>query len=379
MPRFPFYKPYLGGAFSQLPIMDKAILMAKLELCNTGELSAEFIRRSLSEGLEQAGGLLFGQSTGTSGNRGYYVISEKERYVWLGTILAKTLPDALLRKHRVAIALPGMSSLYSAANAGGRISLAFFDTTAGIHTWEDDLARFAPDTIVAPPKALRYLADRGKLTATNIFSGAEILDPLDREVIERVTGVTMREIYMATEGLLGVSCPHGSLHLAEDVVHFEWEDAVPGGALKKPIITDFTRGAQAMVRYRMNDLLELSDAPCPCGSVFQRVKAVHGRADDIFLLPNASGEMVTITPDILRNTIIDADGAISDFRAVQTARDHIRIELPSAVPKQVRLTVESDLASALTRLGAQARITTISGIATDIAKKLRRVRREWRE
>ncbi len=49
-----------------------------------------------------------------------------------------------------------------------------------------------------------------------------MLDPLDRAAIEAATGVTVREIYMATEGLFGVACPHGTLHLAEDVVKFEW-------------------------------------------------------------------------------------------------------------------------------------------------------------
>ena len=72
---------------------------------------------------------------------------------------------------------------------------------------------FAPDTIVAPPKVLRRLAESGRLTARHIFSGAEVLDPLDRAVIEAATGGTVREIYMATEGLLGVSCPLGTLHL----------------------------------------------------------------------------------------------------------------------------------------------------------------------
>ena len=51
-------------------------------------------------------------------------------------------------------------------------------------------------------------------------SGAEVLDPIDRTVIEAATSaVRVREIYMATEGLFGASCRHGTLHLAEDAVH----------------------------------------------------------------------------------------------------------------------------------------------------------------
>lgn len=373
--RLPFYQPYLPGRFDQLPIMDKVSLMANLEHSNLGGFSAEFVRQSLAEGRDQEGDFRFGQSTGTSGNRGYYVISEKERFVWLGTILAKTLPDALWRKRRVAIALPGMSSLYSSANTGSRISLAFFDTAEGMQSWEDELVRFQPDTIVASPKALRYLAERGKLSATNIFSGAEVLDPLDRAVIERRTGAKVREIYMATEGLFGVSCPHGSLHLAEDVVHFEWEEAAPGSPLKTPIVTDFTRGVQAMARYRMNDLLELSDEPCPCGSALQRVKAVHGRADDIFQLVDIAGEMVTITPDVIRNAIIDAHPAIDDFRAVQTSPSSITIEL-ERVEGGLGEAARTSLSQRLAAMGVTVEISVDEGITVPFDKKLRRVRND---
>lgn len=350
--------------------------MANLGDCNLGGFSKPFIRDALQEGCVHHHGYYFGQSTGTTGNRGYYVISEKERFIWLGTILAKALPDALLRKHRVAIALPGMSSLYASANTGSRIQLAFFDTAHGMQSWENDLVRFAPDTIVASPKVLRYLAERGKLSAHNIFSGAEVLDPVDRTVIEAETGVTLREIYMATEGLFGVSCVHGSMHLAEDVVHFEWEDIAPDSALKKPIVTDFTRSSQAMVRYRMNDLLELSDEPCPCGSAFQRVKAIHGRADDIFLMTSNNGTVVTVTPDVIRNAIIDAHPVIDDFRAVQIGPLTIEITLGENSSEAAHC-VQELLTERLAYLEISAKILVQTGIKVPFDSKLRRVRNAY--
>lgn len=376
LPRFPFYRTHLKGGFAALPIMDKAQLMANFAECNLSGRSAAFVRQSLAEGRGEADGLHFGQSTGTSGNRGVYVISERERFIWLGTILAKTLPDALWRQHRVAIALPGMSSLYGSASTGSRIRLAFYDTADGIEAWEDALLRFDPDTVVASPKVLRHLAERGKLPARSIFSGAEVLDPLDRAVIEDATGRTVREIYMATEGLFGVSCPHGALHLAEDVVHFEWEDAPGYGALKTPIVTDFTRSAQAMVRYRMNDLLELSDEPCSCGSAFKRVKAVHGRADDIFLLANSSGAIVTVTPDVVRNAIIDAHPGINDFRAVQTGPTSVAITVGGAGRDMANLARAAVLRK-LAHLGVTADVVVQDDMAVPFDRKLRRVRREW--
>ena len=89
---------------------------------------------------------------------------------------------------------------------------------------------------------------------------------------------------MATEGLLGTSCAHGTLHLAEDAVHFELEP-VAGGDLVSPIISNFTRETQIMARYRMNDLLRLKPEGCACGSPLRAIAEVAGRSDDIFELP----------------------------------------------------------------------------------------------
>lgn len=362
----------------QLPAMDKATLIAAFADYNCPMISAEEVRAAIDGGADRVRGYPVGQSTGTSGNRGYFVISDAERFVWLGTILAKTLPDVLWHRHRVALALPGFSTLYRSAEHGRRIALRFFDLGLGVDAWADELVAFAPDTIVAPPKVLRRLAESGRLTARNVFSGAEVLDPLDRTVIETATGVTVREIYMATEGLFGVSCPLGTLHLAEDAVKFEWEASGDSG-LVTPLITDFTRRTQIMARYRMNDLLALSDTRCPCGSPLQPVARIEGRQDDIFELRSPGGAWRMITPDVLRNAVVDADRAITDFRIVQTSADAVRVELDAALPHDSDARVIASLSGLFDRVGiAPPTITVTRGLTLPFDRKLRRVRREWR-
>ena len=373
----PFYRGHAGQPFAAWPVIDKAALLANFAAINRAGLSADQVRQALARGEERLAGHLIGMSTGTSGNRGFYVITEAERFVWLGTILAKALPDALWRRHKVALALPALSDLYRSASLGSRIQLRFFDLAHGPSAWAEDLAAFAPDTIVAPPKVLRWLAERGALRAERIFSGAEVLDPLDRAVIEEATGRVVRQIYMATEGLFAVSCPHGTLHLAEDVVHFEFEAADPESGLVSPIVTDFTRRAQGMIRYRMNDLVELDSRPCPCGSAFQALARVEGRSDDIFLLPGAGGALVMVTPDVMRNALLDADGAIRDFRVVQTGAGEIAVSLEAGLSAETDSRVKAALEAALARCGASAAITVTRGIETDFSRKLRRVSRAW--
>lgn len=363
----------------ELPVMDKAILTADFAAYNRPRITADEIRSALDAGADRVRGHPIGQSTGTSGNRGYYVISEAERFVWLGTILAKALPDVLWRRHRVALALPGFSTLYRSAERGRRISLRFFDLALGVDDWADQLAAFAPDTIVAPPKVLRRLAESGRLTAHNLFSGAEVLDPLDRAVIEAATGARVREIYMATEGLFGVACPHGTLHLAEDAVRFEWQPSGDSG-LVTPLITDFTRRTQIMARYRMNDLLVLSGERCACGSPLQAVARIEGRQDDVFELQDAGGQWRMITPDVLRNAVVDADRAITDFRIVQTAADRISVALDPILPPESDARVSASLAGLFDRAGVvRPEIAITRGLTVDFDRKLRRVRREWRQ
>ncbi len=375
----PFYRDRLPRGFRHWPVIDKAALLADFARFNRAGLTLDEVRAVLAAGGSHIRGHAVGHSTGTSGNRGYYVISDVERFVWLGTILAKALPDALRRRHRVALALPGLSSLYRSATSGSRITLGFFDLADGVDAWGDELVRFAPDTIVAPPKMLRLLAERGQLTAPTIFSGAEVLDPLDRASIEAATGRTVREIYMATEGLFGVSCPLGTLHLAEDVVHFAWEEAAPGSSLKMPIVTDFTRRAQALARYRMNDLLDLDDRACACGSPLQPVRRIEGRRDDVFLLLGRDGTQRLVTPDVLRNVVVQADPRILDFRIVQTGANAIEVRLPADLPPECGIAV----GVAIERMAARMRLAPLSlalraGLGPSDGGKLRRVTRQWR-
>jgi putative adenylate-forming enzyme len=374
----PFYRaivvrdPIAARDLSDLPVIDKALQQARFAEFNRPGIAVAEIVAALAAGHDRLKGFCIGQSTGTSGNRGRFVISEAERFTWLGTIVAKALPDAFVRRHRVALVLPGFGSLYGSASQASRITLRFFDLTRGVDTWRREFETFAPDTVVAPPKALRRLAESGALRDCELFSAAEVLDPLDRAAIERANGRRLREIYMATEGLFGVSCRHGTLHLAEDVVRFEWE-TVADSRLVAPVVTDLVRRVQPMIRYRMNDLLELDPAPCACGSVLQPVRRIEGRRDDAFELAGRAGAIRMVTPDVLRNAVVDADARIDDFRIIQTAPDKILVRLPAGLDDAaaaVRRSLDQTLAGLAI---APVAITIETGIDTPFDRKLRRV------
>jgi putative adenylate-forming enzyme len=376
-PQVEAFRYLKGKALADFPIMDKATLMGAFHRYNRFGIKGEEAWRALETGAE-IGGCAVGASTGTSGNRGLYLVSDAERYLWLGVILAKALPDALFARHRVAVLLPRNSRLYDAANESSRLALRFFDLNEGVESHITALGVFSPTIIVAPPKVLRILAEADvAISPLQVFSGAEVLDPMDRAIIEKRFAVIVREIYMATEGLFAVACERGVLHAAEDVIAFEWTPGPAGSELVSPLITDFTRRTQMMVRYRMNDLVRLGDRPCACGSALQPLAEVVGRMDDVFEFAPPGARCVLVTPEILRNAIVGADRSIDDFRLLQTGPLSVELVLPPG--PQTRLdAAQAAVRALLLRLGVTAEITGRSGpMNMQSARKLRRVERVW--
>ncbi|MDX8505414.1 F390 synthetase-related protein [Mesorhizobium captivum] len=370
LPRASFY----GKApprLTDLPVTDKALLMARFEDFNVHGITAAEAWAALARD-GRAGSLTVGASTGTSGNRGLFVISEAEKYRWLGAILAKAAPDLLWRGMRVAVILPQNTGLYEGARRSRLVKLAFFDLTLGPERWRKALETFNPTVIIAPPKMVRYFAvECFRLAPKRIFCAAETLDPVDRPVIEAFFRLRLEQIYMATEGLLAVTCRQGMLHLAEDSVFFEFESA--GEGLVTPLVTAFRRQTQIMARYRMNDLLRLSEQPCRCGSPLRCVDEIVGRKDDVFRLDSASGPIL-VTPDVLRNAVLKADRRIDDFRLVQIAPDAIELRLPPSLADDAAAAALQAVRSLLEGRGTTAIVTLVRApLPLETSRKLRRV------
>ena len=370
LPRAPFYGK-APSRLEDLPLTDKALLMRRFADFNVHGLTAAEAWTAL-EHYGRAGSLTVGASTGTSGNRGLFVISEAEKYRWLGSILAKAAPDLLWRGMRVAVVLPQNTGLYDSARKSRLVKLAFFDLAQGPERWRHALEAFDPTVIIAPPKMLRHFASESfRLRPQRVFSAAETLDPVDRPVIESFFRLPLDQIYMATEGLFAVTCRHGGLHLAEDSVFFEFEPA--GEGLVTPRVTAFRRRAQIMARYRMNDLLRLSDRPCACGSPLRCVDEVVGRMDDVFRLASENGPIL-VTPDVLRNAVLKADRRIDDFRLIQTAPDTIELRLAPSLADEAAMAAQQAVCKMLEARKVVVAVTVVRvPLPLETGRKLRRV------
>ena len=337
------------------PTIDKAAMMANFDAYTTcglrkDEAMAIAIRaEAAGEAAPTWNGLTLGLSSGTSGHRGIFVIDETERMTWAGAILARTLPFPPPRGYRVALFLRAASRLYESVR-GRWVRLRFWDLMTPFEEVVPTLRDFAPDVVIGPPSLLVRLAesqDQLRIAPRQIFSVAELLEPQDEFRLRTTFGIPIGQVYQCTEGLLAVSCPHGSLHLQEDLVAVQLEPADDSDEPRwSPIVTDLWRRTQPIIRYRLNDLVTLDARRCACGSEFRILSRIDGRCDDICMLDRIDGGLRLIYPDVVRRMILLADARIEDYRVCQdrpgTFRIHLRVapvESFEAVARSVRESV----------------------------------------
>jgi len=121
---------------------------------------------------------------------------------------------------------------------------------------------------------LACLVDELRLTGIRpnaIVSSSMMLVPHERAVIERVFGTRVTDFYGCEEvGGIASECErHEGMHINADqlIVEVLREDGTPAGPgeFGAVVVTDLLNLAMPMIRYRIEDMAEVSDRPCSCG------------------------------------------------------------------------------------------------------------------
>ena len=170
--------------------------------------------------------------------------------------------------------------------------------------------------------AKEQLKDKLHINPKKIISVAEVLNEADERFIKKVfKKKIIFQVYQCTEGFLGYTCECGNLHLNEDIVFIEKEFIDKNRFV--PIITDFRRTSQPIVRYRLNDVLIKSTKVCKCGNPSLIISKIEGREDDIFIFDSEKDD-VLVYPDFISRCLVYVDD-IEDYRVVQLSKNEIKI------------------------------------------------------
>ncbi|SFX96883.1 putative adenylate-forming enzyme [Janthinobacterium lividum] len=382
-----YFAPYRNLPLAQWPTMNKALMLEHFDAMNTQgvtlvqAMDAAMAAEHSRDFTPAVGDITVGLSSGTSSRRAVFTVSPREKAQWAGVMLAKALPDGLFSGERVALFLRANSNLYTAVRSPW-LTFAFYDLFEPFDALCARLAQYRPSVIVAPAQVLRQLALRvidGSLALApkKVISVAEVLEAQDRALIVQAFGA-VHEIYQATEGFLASSCEHGVLHLNEEYVHIEpqWLDAEQRRFV--PVITDFTRITQPIVRYRLDDILIERATPCPCGRATRAIDGIEGRCDDMLLLPSTrGGEPVAVFADVLTRAFAQVLPPDADYRLVQSG--DVSLQLHAALDDAGLAALRAHLAAVLQGLGVatDGLAWTMSGElpSFDPTMKRRRIRR----
>lgn len=346
----PFYRRHWEGHdlrdWKKLPPIGKAEMMAHFAEFNTlgigKEQALQTARRAESERNfnPTLSGATVGLSSGTSGQRGLFVVSPQEQAAWSGVILSRLLHRFDPGGERVAFFLRANSNLYESVRRGRWLQFKYLDLLLPRAEILDRLNRFQPTIVVAPPSMLGSLAKalhtrELRIRPRQVVSVAEVLEAQDQRRLEAAFQLPVHQVYQATEGLLAITCGRGHLHIQEDLVVMQMEEVEGGGRQTSkgdpsrfpltskrftPIITDLWRRAQPIVRYRLGDVLRVRVGRCECGSSWRVIEGHEGRMGDILRFEGGSLFLSDVGHVMEQSPVV-----FEDYRLEQDAPGQLRV------------------------------------------------------
>jgi len=389
-----FYRDlYQGRQISfwrEFPIIEKKEMMDHFTELNTANISKEkgfevaLKAEKMRDFSPTIKDITVGLSSGTSGNRGIFLVSPFERRKWAGNILAKTLPGRITKENKIAFFLRANSNLYNSVNKG-KIKFSFFDLEEETENLISKLNDFNPNILVAPPSMLRIIAhemESGKLSLSpdKVISVAEVLERFDEHFLEEVFNQKIHQVYQCTEGFIASTCSHGNLHLNEDLLVIQKEYIDKEKSRFFPIITDFSRKTQPIIRYRLNDILIECNDSCPCGSIFTRIQTIEGRSDDLFYGKKEDGTLVPVFPDFIRRCVLFSSDDIEEYKIIQTSPSSIDLFLSGDFnEKDVQGKIQHELLQLFSEKELMTPVLTFYPYLPEAVrtKKLRRIQRNF--
>jgi phenylacetate-CoA ligase len=207
------------------------------------------------------------------------------------------------------------------------------------------LETFRPHLLVALPSILCLTADyliaqgRRDIRPRILCVGGEVLTPLMRSRLTQAFGVEPVQTYASHEfPLMGWECGvSGELHTCDDGVIVEvMRDGRPAAAGEEGevVVTNLHAYAMPFIRYRLADVVTRGSDQCACGQPFSTIRAIQGRMNDYFSLPDGR----RMHPyRILERLLPEDDIWIRQYQLLQDRPDRIVMQVVPSRPPTAEL------------------------------------------
>lgn len=255
------------------------------------------------------------------------------------------------------------------------------------------LTTFHPGVVKGYPTCLaslaEYLAAHPSLEVRPhvVISGGEVLHEATREVLSRVFGCPVVDLYSCEEGgNLAWECPQnpGLWHVNQDTCVLEVVDErnepVPPGTEGKVLLTSLFNWTMPFIRYELGDRAIRGPAErCVCGIEGTTLASIAGRDDDFLVGPDGR----RLSPRLVANTVFNALRDVTDPAVVTSDVRQFQVVQESLTELCLRVVLETShgrrtadgAARALEGLipGSTCRVEEVGEIVQGPGGKLRKV------
>jgi phenylacetate-CoA ligase len=216
--------------------------------------------------------------------------------------------------------------------------------------------------------------DRRRIRPRLVIVGGDTLTPLMRRHIAEAFGAPVLELYTSVEcTVLASECREtGDLHLADDGVIVEvmnGEEPAREGERGEVVVTNLHAFAMPFIRYRLGDIVTKGSESCRCGKPYGTIRAVQGRMNDYFILPDGRA----VHPfEIVYSLIAETVGWMRAYRLIQERTDLVALlTVPRVAPSAADLENVRRLASGVLGSGVRFEIRLVNDLELERTGKFR--------
>ncbi len=234
--------------------------------------------------------------------------------------------------HQVRVASIGAEMSAHGSYVVGRVFSNPLNPTHRLSAWRSidelvpELNAIQPHFLFCYPSLIPALAAAAKAQELKIeprivYFGAEQLPDASRQLAcQTWPRADILTCWGTSEGGGTFPCPCGDgFHVSEDLVMIEPVDGAgapvaPGQRSSGIYFTNLFNKALPIIRYFIDDIFEMDDKPCICGSSYRKVRQVHGRNVESFHYGS-----ISVHPVILELAVLEQPH-ILEYQIRQTPR-----------------------------------------------------------